>query len=55
MGEKMNIILLLMLLLVGITGLFGGDWGIEKDRSKGIESMLKEICENKGWDLIEAK
>ena len=38
----------------GATGMFGGDWGTEGNRSKEIEVMIKGICENKGWDLIEA-
>lgn len=39
----------------GVTGLFGGNWGTEKSRSKEIEAMIIEICENKAWDYMETR
>lgn len=39
----------------GATGLFGADLGAEGTRSKEIEVMLRVICENKSWDLVETR
>lgn len=39
----------------GATGLLGADLGAEGTRSKEIEAMLKDICVNKSWDLVETR
>ena len=39
----------------GATGLLGADLGAEGTRSKEIEAMLKGICENKSWELVETR